>query len=251
METAKLSVYLITKPQLCSSHLNQFLHDENLGPITDRDFVSAGEMACEVAGRLCYMSYGKGRKTNEEFIKHIIEVGHGSVLEHANYGFIITGISRSCTHELVRHRHLSYSQLSQRYVDESNAKVVLPDPVVQHGSMAGTTERLIDSAKTAYRILQSNLEDHFRGITEPTARRKAARQLARCVLPNATETKIFVTGNARAWRHFIEMRGSEYAEPEIRNVAVAILVALRAEAPNFFDDYKIENGIIVPGHKGV
>src|SRR5215471_2311208 len=92
--------------------LARFLADEQVTWQTDTE-VGAEKLA-EMAGRVCYMSYGKGRKTNKEFIGHIIEVGHGSVLEHGVWSFLVTGVSRSFTHELIRHRHFSYSQLSQR-----------------------------------------------------------------------------------------------------------------------------------------
>src|SRR5207247_3903474 len=89
----------------------------------------------------------------------------------------------------------------------------------------------VEAARDAYRRLVIGLVKQFTHIEDRTLRRKLARQAARSVLPNATETKIFVTGNARALRHFIELRGSEHAEVEIRRVAVAVLEIMRKEAP--------------------
>ncbi len=86
----------------------------------------------------------------------------------------------------------------------------------------------------------AGLQERFSGVADKTLRRKLARQAARSVLPNATETKIFVTGNARALRHFIELRGSEHAETEIRKVAIAVLELLQRESPSLFGDYRIE-----------
>jgi thymidylate synthase (FAD) len=186
------------------------------------------------------MSYGKGRKTNREFIGHIIEVGHGSVLEHGVWSFLVTGVSRSFTHELIRHRHFSYSQLSQRYVDESDSDYVEPDVIATDPALHQVWTEAVNAARRAYDELVKGLEARFTDVPEKTLRRKMARQAARSVLPNATETKIFVTGNARALRHFIELRGSEHAEVEIRKVAVAMLRILKEEAPNLFGDYTLE-----------
>jgi thymidylate synthase (FAD) len=185
------------------------------------------------------MSYGKGRKTNREFLQHIVEVGHGSVLEHGVWNFLITGISRSFTHELIRHRHFSYSQLSQRYVNESEAAFIEPDEIAADAELHAIWTRAVDATREAYDLLVEGLQKHYASVPEATLRRKLARQAARSVLPNATETKIFVTGNARALRHFIELRGSEHAEVEIRKVAVQMLEIMREEAPNLFADYEL------------
>lgn len=188
---------------------------------------------------MCYMSYGKGRKTNEEFINHLVEVGHGSVLEHAVWTILITGVSRSFTHELIRHRHFSYSQLSQRYVDESEANFIEPRVIASNGSTHGSWLRSVEVAKTAYRILVENLELTYSSIEDKTLRRKMARQAARSVMPNCTETKIVVTGNARAFRNFIEQRSSIHADVEMRTVAIEILKLLKREAPTIFSDFTI------------
>jgi len=120
-------VYLVGRQVTDEATLARFLADEQVTWQTDSE-VGAEKLA-EIAGRVCYMSYGKGRKTNKEFIGHIIEVGHGSVLEHGVWSFLVTGVSRSFTHELIRHRHFSYSQLSQRYVDESDSDYIEPDVI--------------------------------------------------------------------------------------------------------------------------
>jgi thymidylate synthase (FAD) len=214
-----------------------------------------------------------------------------SVLEHAVFNLIITGVSRSLTHELVRHRAgVSPSQLSQRYVDESVAEYVVPFDLQREvraaemftawtdGYMNTSGDGLTEAAQAfhefylnisreevaagqlwldtirfahvgytklsaylfdkigtqKYGSLGKDLVASAEGKTEV---RKAARQAARSVLPNATETKIFVTANARALRHFFEQRGSRHAEPEIRKLATAILDVLSPLAPNLFGDY--------------
>jgi thymidylate synthase (FAD) len=173
------------------------------------------------------------------YLGHIKEVGHGSVLEHTVWNFIITGVSRSFTHELVRHRAgFGYSQLSQRYVDESVADFVEPDCIADDRELHEVWRSAVESAQEAYIKLVEGLQAKFASIEDRTLRRKMARQAARSVLPNATETKIFVTANARAWRHFIELRCNEHAETEIRVVAAKILDVLQREAPNLFGDYE-------------
>jgi thymidylate synthase (FAD) len=230
-------VYLVGRQVVDDGGIERFLADHGLSWSTDTEV--GGEALAELAGRVCYMSYGKGRRTNREFIGHIVDVGHGSVLEHAVWSFMITGVSRSFTHELVRHRHFSYSQLSQRYVDESESEFVEPDVIAEDPELHATWVESVNAARAAYDRLIAGLERKFAAEPDRTLRRKMARQAARSVLPNATETKIFVTGNARALRHFVELRGSEHAEVEIRKVAVAMLEILRAESPSMFGDYEL------------
>src|SRR5688572_30777747 len=121
------TVYLTGRQTLADADLDRFLADH--GVAWESDTEVAGEYLAEVAGRVCYMSFAKPRPGgNKAYIGHILEVGHGSVLEHAVWNLLFTGISRSCTHELIRHRAgFGYSQLSQRYVDESVAEYIEPD----------------------------------------------------------------------------------------------------------------------------
>jgi thymidylate synthase ThyX len=145
------------------------------------------------------------------------------------------------THELVRHRSgFGYSQLSQRYVDESVAEYVEPEEIASDPQLHALWLDAVGHAHAAYIKLAEGLQEKFKDEPDKTLRRKMARQAARSVLPNATETKIFVTANARALRHFIEMRGSRHAEVEIRKLAVAVLRLMQAEAPNVFGDYRLE-----------
>jgi len=231
-------VYIIGRQMIPTDQLEQFLRDHNFTFETDTQ-VPAEELA-EIAGRLCYISYGKGRKTNEDYIRHILEVGHGSVLEHAVWNFLITGVSRSFTHELVRHRvGFSYSQLSQRYVDETEADFVEPDVIAGDPEMHRIWTETIEATQAAYVKLVDKLSEKYANVPDKTMRRKMARQAARSVLPNATETKIFVTSNARSLRNFIELRANEAADLEIRKVAIKILKLMQTEAPNIFKDYEI------------
>src|SRR5438132_2594344 len=231
------SVYLVGRQSVDTETVRRFLEDHDASWQTDTEV--GAEALAEVAGRVCYMSYGKGRKTNREFVQHIVEVGHGSVLEHAVWSFLICGVSRSFTHELIRHRHFSYSQLSQRYVNESESDFIEPDVIAGDAELHRIWSQAVESTREAYDRLVEGLQKRYADVPEVTLRRKLARQAARSVLPNATETKIFVTGNARALRHFIELRGSEHADIEIRKVAVRMLEILQAESPGIFSDYEL------------
>lgn len=236
-------VYLVGRQEADRRAIDRFLDDYGLTWETDTEV--GGEQLVEAGGRLCYLSYGKGRKTNAEYVANIIGQKHGSVLEHAVWNFIIAGVSRSFTHELVRHRAgWAYSQLSQRYVDESVANFVEPGIIAEDEELHAIWMRAVQTSHQAYVELVEKLSAKLASLPEGqqgdrTHRRKLARQAARSVLPNATETMIFVTANARALRHFVELRGSEWAETEIRKVALEILRIMRQEAPNLFADYEV------------
>ncbi len=206
---------------------------------TDTD---GGQALVEFAGRACYQSWRKpnpATATNAGYLRHILDVGHLSVLEHGVVSFYLTGLSRSLTHELIRHRHFSYSQLSQRYVPERDAAMVEPRVIADDPELHQKFLAAAESAQQAYTELLEGLEKKFAGVESATSRRKQARQAARSVLPNATETRIVVTGNYRAWRHFIAMRASEHADTEIRALAVECLRQLGGVAPSVFADFTI------------
>jgi thymidylate synthase (FAD) len=207
-----------------------------------------GEWLVEMAGRNCYQSWAKeGEKpkgrTHDEHIKHLIEVGHGAAIEHAVFNFIIWNASRSLTHELVRHRIASFSQLSQRYVDSSSVAFVVPPAIQELAKSDPDTYRTwiehCEKSRQLYEDLTTKLSDMYKDIESGLERRKKARQAARSVLPNATETKIFVTMNARAVRHFIELRGSKFADVEIRKLAVKMCRILQDKAPLFAHGFNI------------
>src|SRR5436309_10020248 len=206
-----------------------------------RGDATAGERLAECAGRICYMSqHNPASRTTAEYLENIKRQGHGSVLEHSVYVLLIEGISRSCSHELVRHRAgFGYSQLSQRYVDESHAAFVMPPAILGDATLEAEWEREVTDAQAAYvRAVERRRERHA-WVNDKVHRRKVAREAARSVLPNATEVKIVVSGNARAWRTMLELRCGEGAELEIRRMAVACLRTLRAEAGALFSDFEI------------
>jgi thymidylate synthase (FAD) len=244
-------MHIFREPKITLLARQQYVGAEHIQWRSDSG-VAAEELA-EFAGRVCYLSFGadsglegghkliQGRTTNREYLDNILRVRHGSVIEHAVWTFLFEGISRALTHELVRHRHFSYSQLSQRYVDESEVAFVLPPEIRADSPAYEVWKQSCARALEDYRALLARIEEQVSGEESATMRRKRARQTARSVLPNSTETKIVVTGNARAFRHFVEMRGSRSADTEIRVLAVALLRLLQAEAPNIFGDYRIDS----------
>src|SRR5256885_17224346 len=177
-----------------------------------------GERLAEFAGRLCYMSqHNPAGRTTRDYLENIKKQGHGSVLEHANYSLLLEGVSRSLTHELVRHRAgFADSQLSQRYLDESEASFVVPPAIVGDEALEKEWREQIEAAQKSYVRLVEHLMERYAWVGDKVHRRKMAREAARGVLPNSTETKIVVTANARAWRTMLELRSSDVAELELR-----------------------------------
>ena len=231
MDAAAMRVQLIAK--------TEFFPPADVPWSTEAD---GGEALAEFAGRACYQSWKKpnpATASNAGYLRHILEVGHLSVLEHGVVSFYLTGVSRSLTHELIRHRHFSYSQLSQRYVPERKAAMVEPDVIAQDPELHARFVAATEASVAAYTELLAALEETFADEPNATLRRKQARQAARAVLPNATETRIVVTGNYRAWRHFIAMRATEHADVEIRQLAVECLRQLQKAAANVFGDFEI------------
>jgi thymidylate synthase (FAD) len=231
----------IVEPQVKIIAWTHFEAPEDVPWSTDAD---GGQALAEFAGRACYQSWKKpnpATATNAGYLAHILDVGHLSVLEHSTVTFYFTGVSRSFTHELIRHRHFSYSQLSQRYVPERNAAMVEPEVIAEDPELHKKFVEASEAAVRAYTELLEGLEKRFADVPNATLRRKQARQAARSVLPNATETRIVVTGNYRAWRHFVAMRASEHADVEIRALAVECLRQLKNVAPNVFADFVISS----------
>jgi thymidylate synthase (FAD) len=237
----KPKVYVVGRQTVAEEELQRFLEDE--GVVFTTDAQAAAEVLAEIAGRTCYMSFGKGRKTNQEYLENILSSKHGSVLEHAVWCLLITGVSRSLTHELVRHRAgFGFSQLSQRYVDEGDARYVVPPLYQENEALRQRWQQTIECVRKAYIELAAATTEYVHEKHPemvPRDRRKWARQAARSILPNACETKIFVTGNSRAWRHFLELRGSPHADTEIRMLAVEVCRVLKKESPNIFHDVEV------------
>ena len=234
------SVEILRAPRISLIARPQFVEPEHL-PVQWRGDASDGERLAEYAGRLCYMSqHNPIGRTTPEYLENIKKQGHGSVLEHAVYVLLIEGISRSCSHELVRHRAgFGYSQISQRYVDESHAAFVMPPAIAGDARLEEEWQQQVMDAQAAYVRAVEGLMQRYEWVGDKVHRRKLAREAARSVLPNATEVKIVVSGNARAWRTMLELRCGEGAELEIRRMAIAVLRVLQNEAGALFSDFEI------------
>jgi thymidylate synthase (FAD) len=232
-------MYKVATPEVHVIALTQMVYDEAVWATGGEwDYrtgsSSSADDLAEFAGRNCYQSWSNpATKTNKQYLGNIIEQGHFSVLEHGSVTLHISGVSRSLTHELVRHRHFSYSQLSQRYVDENDAAVVVPPDIaaLKDDLLMDDLYRAEAYARQHYKVVVDRLQnDH--GFA-----RKAARSAARSVLPNMWTTQIVITGNHRAWREFLSKRLSPAADAEIRELAQLILRELRAIAPNTYQDF--------------
>ena len=202
---------------------------------------TGGQALAEFAGRACYQSWDRphpATATNRGYLDHILQVGHLSVLEHSTATFYLTGLSRAVTHEIIRHRHFSYSELSSRYVADEDPFVepaaVAADPVLHEKFTAAAT-----AAVDAHADLLAALEAAAEHAPDGTLARKQARALASGLLPAAARTALVISGSYRAWRHFIGMRATEAADVEIRTIAVEILRRLQDLAPHVFADFRI------------
>ena len=145
----KPKVYLVSKPSVDWDQVAAFLADEDVPGIPDSIRAGDDESSAiiEISARLCYMSFGRGRRDIADFINNLLSSKDGSVFEHVNYGFVFTGVSRSLTHELVRHRAgFAFSQRSQRYVDESEGAFVIPPALVNENGKADEANKILEEA---------------------------------------------------------------------------------------------------------
>lgn len=192
----------------------------------------------EFGGRACYEAWERknpATATNEGYLAHIIDVGHFSVLEHASASIYLTGVSRALTHEMTRHRHLSPSQRSQRYVDESSSQYVIPKALRDRSDDPAIAE-LLSRVDVHHEYSLALYDDIYQGLRFREVPVKRAREAARGVLFGSTHTGILVSGNFRAWRDFLGKRWHVDADEEIKECAGLILAELRKIAPNSFQD---------------
>lgn len=238
-----IGLYVIGRPSLDSKEVDRFLRDCKTS--WRRSKASPSEHLVEIAGRMCYMSFGKSQspKSNKQYVSNLIAHGHESVLEHVNWTLVLTGVSRAFTHQLVRHRPgVAFSQLSQQYHDETNAEFVEPAYIQRTPGARRVWIRSVANALTSYEnlltVLSRGTPLAFRRMSKKEFTR-LVRSAARSVLPNATATKIVISANARALRHFLNVRGSIVGDEEMRRVCAALFRVLSAEAPSFFSDFAI------------
>lgn len=240
----KQQVYLISRCSFDVEAFFPFLKEERIDWHRTPETTEAEEIV-EVAGRICYMSFGErqSKRSNRDYVQNLIRQGHESVLEHVSWTFLIVGVSRALTHQLVRHRvGFAFSQLSQQYHEETSAEFVEPAHLQQSPEALAAWRNAMEASRKSYKIILDAL-----GELDGTPRlelhkkefKRAIRSAARSVLPNATETKIVVTANARALRHFFKVRGSIPGDVEMRQVAAAVFKLVRAEAPSLFSDFSL------------
>lgn|SRR5574341_173408 len=192
------------------------------------------EEVVAMAAKLCYSPANVEElkekieaKDQTAFVEKLASIGHLSPIEHVSFTFGIEGISRACSHQLVRHRVASYSQQSQRYVREEQFDYVVPPSIKQDPELTREFEQCMDEAQKNYtRVLQRLEALGYKG--------EAGQQDARYLLPNAAETKIVVTMNARELLHFFRVRCCNRAQWEIREMAGRMLGLAKAAAPTIF-----------------
>ncbi len=245
---------MIARPMVDLSGMKNFLdgYDPALSfslYLDDPDELPPAEALTKVAGQLCYLSFGPKRSTNaraQGYFENIKASKHGSVLEHAVFSFVLYGVTRSVTHELVRHRAgTAISQVSQRYVDGTRLRFVEDIPFQLVGELHERFIRRIEYLHREYHEIADILMDQqSRGLSilsgdAKTDLRKKVQQTARECLPNETEAPICLSGNVRAWRHICEMRASEHADIKVRAALMNVFHCLRAEAPMLFEDYEV------------
>ena len=196
------------------------------------------ERLIEFAGRLCYKSFHRPRPETAKtsaYIKNIIAQGHESVLEHASASFHVSGVSRNMLLELERHRHLSFSVISQRFVDSSNASMILPPAIANDDDE--DMKDIIDDWYTSLCHAQEAYETAVSLLRLKGLNRKQAREAARGILPGGIETEFVVTGNLRAWRDVLKKRYSKHADAEICEFAGEVLQWLHDVAEPVFADF--------------
>ncbi len=247
-------VVMLSRPQANVAGLAGFL--EGFDPelrfpdyLDDPTELPASSQVAKTAGQLCYASFGPRRTTNENaasYFERLTSAGHGSVLEHASFGFLLYGISRSVTHELVRHRAgVGISQISQRYVSGSVLRFVERPEYQEDADLHRRFESRIDRAASEYEEMAGWLlgwqekGSAMLSADQKTDARKKVQQTARSLLPNETEAPMVWTANVRALRHVIEMRADAHAESEIRALALRIFLCARLADPVLFGDYRL------------
>ncbi|MBQ1546518.1 MAG: FAD-dependent thymidylate synthase [Clostridia bacterium] len=223
------------------------------------------EKTVAMAAKLCYsktdidkIEEGLTEEKTAAFLDMLSSLGHQSPIEHASFTFGIEGISRACSHQLVRHRIASYSQQSQRYVDGTSFEFVTPPKIEQSPELSALYNKALETEMTAYRTLRdglmaaeirsrlgddapndmsdSEIIEYFRARDKKacSAIEKSANEDARFILPNACTTKIICTFNARSLLNFFEHRCCNRAQWEIRDVANQMLVLVKEVAPHIF-----------------
>jgi len=247
-------IAMMSKPDVNPRMMRSFLatFDEKFGfldYLNDPTELPDGTGICKIFGQLCYFSFGPNRIVNcyaDTYFRHIIFSDHSSALEHANYGFLLYGDSRSFTHESVRHRHTSPSQASQRYISGNLLRFVERPAYQGDEELHQMFEERIDRTRGEYEKIaekllklqkEGNIVLHSNNLTES---RKKRNETARSVLTNEVEAPLGKTANATAWRHYLYRRAKREVDIEMRILAVRLFLCLMQVDPILFGDYALE-----------
>lgn len=249
------SVSLIAETRVNVDAMRPFLTDfdpeydayyEESVDALERSLISDGGLLAKFSGQMCYLSLGELRTPHAEADKYFANVmsqGHGSILEHANYTFLLWGVDRAVTHEAVRHRAgMAYSQVSQRYVGQEKLRFCLPYDIQDNADLVAEAlddmaydldrfERWIDNYRSKYPQREGESRTEWRKRLQSASRR---------VLPNWVEAPIVITGNVRSWRHVLFMRCAKFADVAIRRAMVPVLQVMQATVPELFADFTFE-----------
>lgn len=237
-------VYLIGESRIIEASLREYLEDLGV-PEWETDAPTDAERICEVMGRLCYRSFSPGlnpnvtrvREGNKAYLENVIQSGHGSVLEHAFFNFIIAGVSRVFTHELVRHRvGVAISQESLRFVRLDQIAFPVPTVIQENEEAMTIFVRTMEELES----LQRELGQLFAVDNKPFHEKKKITSAMRRVAPAGLATTIGWSANARTIRHVLEVRTDPAAEEEIRRVFGMIGQIVKERYPNLFGDYVVE-----------
>lgn len=253
MHLVQPKVYLVGRPALDYTALKSFLETQDAGgPVveqllnyTDPDRGGPAQKIIEAAGRLCYRSWEPGLNKNvtkvredpREYLENILKSRHGSVLEHAQWNFIIDNVSRVFTHEIVRHRiGTAISQESLRYVRLEELGFWLPEWAQCDPAFVEQATALIERMEQFQTWMAEYFELDKEGVH--FSEKKAKTSFMRRFAPEGLATRMLWSANCRALRHVIEMRTDSAAEEEMRIVAKQIGELMVEEAPALFGDYK-------------
>jgi thymidylate synthase (FAD) len=245
LEIVEPKVFLIGETRAVAEGMQAYLDHVGASNWTS-DAPSDGERISELMGRLCYRSFEPGlnpnvsrvRKGNEAYLKHILEVGHGSVLEHPVLNFVLADVSRVFTHELVRHRAgVAISQESLRFVRLDKLSVYVPIHIREdERGMEVFTKTIEDLEAIQTRLAEIYAIDEEKKFD----RKKKLTSAFRRVAPIGVATTIGWSCNFRTLRHVIEMRTDPGAEEEIRLVFAKVYDVVKERYPNVFGDYEVE-----------
>jgi thymidylate synthase (FAD) len=240
----KPRIFLLNRPQFDIDAFLSFMTEEGAEWHRSPN-ARPGEELVEIAGRVCYMSFGNKQspRSNREYILNLIASGHESVLEHVSWTFLLAGVSRAFTHQLVRHRvGIAFSQLSQQYHEETDAVFVEPEHLQGSPQAMRAWREAISIVQQTYKtVLDSLMRQNASSIggLDKKEFKRAMYSAARSILPNATETKIVMTANARTLRHIFAVRGTILGDIEMRQVMASLFRLVESEAPALFADFRL------------